>query len=33
MQTMNMSVRELVQRGIITKQTADEFIPNWDAHQ
>ncbi|MGG7619365.1 type IV pilus twitching motility protein PilT [Bacillus coreaensis] len=33
MQTMNMSVRELVQSGIITKQTADEFIPNWDAHQ
>ncbi|MBM7662322.1 twitching motility protein PilT [Bacillus mesophilus] len=33
MQTMNMSVRELVQSGIITRKTADEFTPDWDENQ
>ncbi|NEX78354.1 type IV pilus twitching motility protein PilT [Bacillus thermocopriae] len=33
MQTMNMAVTELVQRGIITRQIADEYVPNWDKHE
>lgn len=33
MQTMNMSVRDLVQSGLITRHTADEFVPGWDEHQ
>ncbi|WP_428909276.1 type IV pilus twitching motility protein PilT [Niallia sp. Krafla_26] len=33
MQTMNMAVTQLVQKGIITRATADEFVPNWDRNK
>ncbi|MDC3416970.1 type IV pilus twitching motility protein PilT [Aquibacillus salsiterrae] len=33
MQTMAMSVRELVENGVITRQTASEYVPFWDIHE
>ncbi|WP_100404999.1 type IV pilus twitching motility protein PilT [Bacillus solitudinis] len=33
MQTMNMAVVELVKQGLVTRQDADEYVPNWDKHE
>ena len=33
MQTINMDVTQLVQKGVITRATADEYVPNWDKNQ
>lgn len=33
MQTMSMAVTQLVYKGIITRSSADEYVPNWDKHQ
>lgn len=33
MQTMNRAISELVHNGIITRDVADEHVPNWDKHE
>ncbi|GAE34952.1 twitching motility protein PilT [Halalkalibacter akibai JCM 9157] len=33
MQTINMSVVDLVQKGLVTRAVADEFVPGWDKHE
>lgn len=33
MQTINMAITKLVQNGIITRDIADEYVPNWDKNQ
>lgn len=33
MQTISMAVMELVHKGLITRETADEFVPGWSKHE
>ncbi|MCL7748102.1 type IV pilus twitching motility protein PilT [Halalkalibacter alkaliphilus] len=33
MQTINMAVIDLMQRGLVTRAIADEFVPGWDKHE
>ncbi|WP_088103710.1 type IV pilus twitching motility protein PilT [Halalkalibacter urbisdiaboli] len=33
MQTMNMAVIDLVKRGLVTREDADEYVPNWNRNE
>ena len=33
MQTMNRAVLQLVKKGMVTRSSADEFVPDWDKHE
>jgi twitching motility protein PilT len=33
MQTMNMGVQNLVRQGLVSRQDADEFVPNWNKNE
>ena len=33
MQTMNTAVQSLVKQGLVTRQDADEFVPNWNKNE
>ncbi len=33
MQTMNRAVSQLVKKGMVSRSSADEYVPNWDKHE